>query len=293
MSADVIPSESRAVTAGSTPDRYCVVGNPVAHSRSPWIHAAFARLTGESIEYDRLLVPLDGFVDGLRTFAASGGKGCNVTVPFKFEAAGFAHRLTDRALLAGAANTLRFETDGIHADNTDGAGLVADIERNAVVPLAGSTLLLVGAGGASAGALGPLVAAAPARLVVVNRTPARAEALVARHAAWARASGTVLEAVPIAELNESFDIVVNATSSSLEGGGIPVPPLVLRPGTLALDMMYGPASRPFLSWAQRYGAAPRDGLGMLVEQAAEAFRFWRGVQPPTQDVLAALRAEMA
>ncbi len=282
MSADVIPSETRAVTAGSTPDRYCVVGNPVAHSRSPWIHAAFARLTGESIEYDRLLVPLDGFVDGLRTFAASGGKGCNVTVPFKFEAAGFAHRLTDRALLAGAANTLRFEADGIHADNTDGAGLVADIERNAGVPLAGSTLLLVGAGGASAGALGPLVAAAPAR----------AEALVERHAAWARACGTVLEALPIASLAESFDIVVNATSSSLEGGGIPVPPLVLRPGTLALDMMYGSASRPFLSWAKRYGAAPRDGLGMLVEQAAEAFRFWRGVQPPTQDVLAALRAEM-
>ncbi|XAH24559.1 shikimate dehydrogenase [Xylophilus sp. GW821-FHT01B05] len=270
-------------------DRYCVIGNPVAHSRSPWIHARFAALTGEAVEYDRQLVPLDGFADGIRAFMAAGGRGCNVTVPFKFEAAALAQQLSARAQLAGAANTLRFDADGIHADNTDGAGLVADIERNAGVPIRGQRLLLVGAGGAAAGVLGPLISAGPARVVLANRTHARAQELVARHAAWARNAGVALQALETAALAEPFDIVVNATASSLGGGGIPVPAQVLRPGTLAVDMMYGPAAQPFIDWAQQHGAVARDGLGMLVEQAAESFRFWRGVQPPSTEVLAELR----
>ncbi|WP_198970038.1 shikimate dehydrogenase [Xylophilus sp. ASV27] len=280
MSADASPLQ----------DRYCVVGNPVAHSRSPWIHARFAALTGQALTYERLLVPLDGFAEGVRAFMAEGGRGCNVTVPFKFEAAALAQCLTERARLAGAANTLRLDADGLHADNTDGAGLVVDIERNAGVPIRGRRLLLVGAGGAAAGVLGPLISAGPTRVVLANRTHARAEELVARHADWARAAGVALQAAQTAALAEPFDIVVNATASSLSGGGIPVPAQVLRPGALAVDMMYGSAAQPFLEWAARHGAVARDGLGMLVEQAAESFRFWRGVQPPAAEVLAELRS---
>ncbi len=272
------------------PSRYCVVGNPVEHSRSPWIHARFAGLTGEAVAYGRQLVALDAFAADVRAFAAGGGRGCNVTVPFKFEAAALADRLTDRARIAGAANTLRFENGEVHADNTDGVGLLRDIEDNARVPLAGRDVLLMGAGGAAAGVLGPLLGAAPKRLVVVNRTAERAADLVKRHQALARLSGTVLEAVEIRRLDENFDVVVNATASSLAGTGIPVHHTVLRPGALALDMMYGPAARVFLEWARGHGAVARDGLGMLVEQAAESFLYWRGVRPPSAVVLAELRA---
>ncbi|MBL8305915.1 MAG: shikimate dehydrogenase [Rubrivivax sp.] len=274
-------------------DRYAVAGNPVAHSRSPAIHAAFARQTGQAVDYGRLLCPLDDFAATVRAFAAAGGRGCNVTVPFKFEASALAARCSERARRAGAANVLRFDDDGWFADNTDGAGLVRDIEVHAGVPIAGRCVLLVGAGGAGAGVLGPLLERRPAGLTVANRTLEKAEALVHSHADWARDQGALLEARPLASPGTGYDIVLNASATSLQGQASPVPPTVLAPGALAVDLMYGAAAEPFLAWARAAGATARDGLGMLVEQAAEAFFVWRGVRPAAAPVLAWLRAEIA
>jgi shikimate dehydrogenase len=276
--------------AGAPADRYCVFGNPVEHSQSPWIHARFAQLTGEKLQYGKRLAPLDGFAQAVRDFRAEGGKGCNVTVPFKFESPALATRLTPRAQLAQAANTLRFDADEVLADNTDGIGLVNDIGRNAGVDLAGRNVLLVGAGGAAAGVLGPLIEARPRRIVVANRTRPKAALLVQRHAALAQQYGVELQAPGLEELQGVFDVVINATASSLGGGAVPVPARVLRRGALACDLMYGPAAQGFIDWAAAHGAVPRDGLGMLVEQAAEAFLLWRGVRPPSAQVLAELRA---
>ena len=273
------------------PSRYVVAGNPVAHSQSPFIHAEFARQTGEALTYDRLLSPLDAFAATVRDFAVGGGAGCNVTMPFKFEAFELAGERTPRATLARACNVLRFDATGWTGDNTDGAGLVADIGNNAGVCLHGARVLLIGAGGGAAGALGPLLAAGPAELVVANRTEARAAALAARHAP--AAAGTVLRAASLEDAGRAFDIVVNASASSVAGAAVPVDAAVLRPGALALDMMYGAPAEPFLAWARAHGAVGRDGLGMLVEQAAEAFFFWRGLRPRTADVLAALRRRVA
>ena len=284
MKADI----ASAVTA----DRYAVLGNPVAHSRSPFIHALFAQQTGQAVAYERVLCALDGFAASVREFAAQGGRGCNVTVPFKFDAPALAAHVTERALLAGAANVLRLDADGWWADNSDGVGLVRDIEGNAGVALAGKRVLMVGAGGGSAGALGPLLQARPAVLVVANRTVAKAQALVDRHASVADAHGVRLVAAGLADAGEAFDVVLNASASSLQGAPVPVPARVLAPGALALDLMYGPAAEGFLAWARDAGAVPRDGLGMLVEQAAEAFHFWRGVRPLTAPVLAAVRADI-
>lgn len=281
------------MTTTPAPDAYCVMGHPVEHSRSPWIHARFAELTGQRIDYTRRLVPLDGFAQALADFAAAGGRGCNVTVPFKHDAARLATHASKRVRRAGAANTLTFLPDGsVQADNTDGLGLVADIVRNAGVELAGRDVLLVGAGGAAAGVLAPLLEQAPRRIVVVNRTAARAQALVQAHADLAAARQVALQALPIEEPGTGFDVVVNATASSLAGGDVPVPDTVLRTGTLAYDMMYGPAAQGFMDWARARGAVPRDGLGMLVEQAAEAFSLWRGVRPPAAQVLQELRAQL-
>ena len=275
-------------------DKYCVLGNPVEHSKSPWIHARFAQLTGQDIVYGKKLIALDGFVAGINAFRSAGGKGCNITVPFKFEAAPLATTLTDRARLAQACNTLRFDgASAIHAGNTDGLGLVDDIQGNAGVAIAGRDVLLIGAGGAAAGVLGPLVEAGPRRIVLTNRTVGKAQALVDRHAALAREHGVELAAVALRAAGGPFDIVVNATASSLSGSGIPVPDSVLKPGALAVDMMYGPAADGFMAWAKAHGAVPRDGLGMLVEQAAEAFLVFRGVRPPSAQVLAELRASLA
>ena len=283
-------SAIRAVTAS----RYAVVGNPVGHSQSPFIHAAFAAQTGEPITYDRLLCPLDGFAAAAREFAASGAGGCNVTMPFKFEAYALAERRTARADAAGACNVLRFDANGWFGDNTDGAGLVRDIERNAGVALRGTRVLLIGAGGGAAGALGALVAAGTAEVVVANRTVARAQALVARHrTALAGAESGRVAATTLESCGTAFDIVVNASASSASGAAVPVATTVLRRGTLALDMMYGPAADAFLAWAEAHGARGRDGLGMLVEQAAEAFALWRGRAPETAPVLAALRRRLA
>ena len=271
-------------------DRYVVAGNPVEHSQSPFIHAEFARQTGQAMEYGRQLWPLGGFADAVRALAESGAKGCNITVPFKFDAYREGKHLTARARLAQAANVLRFDAEGWLADNTDGVGLVNDIERNAGVALAGQRVLLIGGGGAAAGALGPLLAAQPRSLVVANRTLDKARALVERHAPVA--GDAELRASTLSACGEGFDVVVNASASSLQAAAVPVSPAVLAPGALALDMMYGPAAQPFLDWAAAHGARGRDGLGMLVEQAAAAFELWRGVRPATAPVLAALRARM-
>lgn len=273
-----------------TADRYAVAGNPVEHSRSPLIHSLFAQATGQAVDYGRLLCPLDAFKPTISAFAADGAKGCNVTVPFKFEAFEMAARRSPRAELAQAANTLRFDSEGGWlADNTDGVGLVRDITVHAGVPLAGQRILLLGAGGASAGVLGPLIEARPAEIVMANRTVEKAQAIVDRHAAWAAQHGVKLSARSLADPGQAFDVFINGTAASLSGSGIPVGPQVLRPGTLALDMMYGPAAQTFLQWARDHGAVARDGLGMLIEQAAEAFYIWRGVRPDTKPVLAHMR----
>jgi shikimate dehydrogenase len=278
----------------ATLSRYAVVGNPVAHSQSPFIHAAFATQTGEPVAYERVLCPLDGFAAALRAFAAGGASGCNVTMPFKFEAFGLVARTTARARLAGACNTIRFDADGWLGDNTDGAGLVRDIERNAGVALRGARVLLIGAGGGAAGALGPLMASGASEVVVANRSVDRAVALVARHRSDrdAATSSARLAAASLDSCGEGFDVVVNASASSVAGAPVPVAPAVLRPGSLALDMMYGPAAAGFVRWAEAHGAIGRDGLGMLVEQAAEAFALWRGVAPETAPVLSALRQRL-
>lgn len=274
-------------------DHYCVMGNPVEHSKSPWIHARFAALTGQSLEYGKQLVPLRGLAPAVHAFQSAGGCGCNITVPFKFEAAALATQISQRVTLAGAANVLSFSGDAILADNTDGLGLVNDIQRNAGFDLRGRHLLLIGAGGAAAGVLGPLLLACPASISLVNRTRHKAELLMARHAALAARHGVELAVRELQDLKSGFDVVINASASSLAGGSVPVSGRVLKAGTLAYDMMYGAPAQAFLSWAGEGGAQTRDGLGMLVEQAAEAFLIWRGVPAPVQQVLAELRSLMA
>ena len=274
-------------------DLYRVIGNPVSHSQSPWIHTRFAALTGQTLQYDKQRVPVDGFVSAVQQFFAEGGRGCNVTVPFKFEAAALATQVSDRAQLAQAANTLTVQNGTVQADNTDGAGLVNDIQRNAGFDLAGRRILLIGAGGASAGVLAPLIQTQPASITVANRTVDKAHALVNRHTDLALLQKTELVAQTLQGLEGDFDVIINATTSSLSGGAVPVAASTLKPGALAYDMMYGPAAQGFMTWAREHGAQPRDGLGMLVEQAAEAFVVWRGVLPPSQQVLAELRANLA
>lgn len=263
-------------------DRYCVIGNPVAHSKSPAIHAAFAAHTGQQLIYERCLAPLDAFAATVQGLVDAGCKGANVTVPFKLDAAALADTLSDRAHAAGAVNTLSFTANGIAGDNTDGAGLVNDILNNAGVAIAGKRVLLVGAGGAARGVVMPLLQQGPRELVIANRTAATAQALAVRF-------GGATSACEFADLAGQFDIVINATSASLAGDIPPVPAGAFGPGTLALDMMYGSEPTPFMRFAAGHGANARDGLGMLVEQAAEAFFIWRGVRPETAAVLASLR----
>jgi len=269
---------------------YCVMGNPIAHSLSPRIHMRCAQLVGIPLHYSARLVPLDGFLAAVREFAQQGGRGCNVTVPFKLEAAQCADTCSQQVQLAGAANTLTLQQDGtIHADNTDGIGLVWDIERNANFQLAGRDVLLLGAGGAAAGVLEPLMAAGVAHITVANRTQAKAEALAASHAQVAAQHGTELRTASPTAVERDFDLIINATASSLAGAAVPVTAHVLRPGALAYDMMYGPPAQGFMAWANQHGATARDGLGMLVEQAAQAFLLWHGVRPPSAQVLAELQ----
>ena len=272
-------------------DAYCVFGNPIAHSKSPAIHAAFAQQTGEAIVYERRLAPLDGFALAARGFAAEGGKGANVTVPFKLDACALATELTPRAKAAGAVNTLRFDGDVILGDNTDGAGLVADIVRNAGVAIAGKRVLLLGAGGAARGVVLPLLQEQPQELFIANRTVATAQALVAQFQEAGQAVDG-LHAGGFEQPEGQFDIGLTATSASWAGDLPPVPATVFGSHTLALDMMYGAQPTVFMDFAAQHGAQVRDGLGMLVEQAAEAFFVWRGVRPDTQELLALLRGAL-
>jgi shikimate dehydrogenase len=262
------------------PDKYAVIGNPIAHSKSPEIHAAFARQTAQDLSYERILSPLDGFADTIKRLILEGYAGCSVTVPFKFEAYGLATDLTKRAQSAQAVNTLRF-ADGV-GDNTDGIGLVADIMRNLGISLMGKQVLLMGAGGAAAGVALPLLEAG-AVLSIANRNLSKAEQLAA--SLMQKVQANIYSAFE----NDVFDVVINATSSGLSDE---LPPLYagnFAPGALAYDMMYG-RDTPFMKFAREHGAQVADGLGMLVEQAAEAFYIWRGVRPDTVPVIAQLRS---
>ena len=277
-------------------DTYCVFGHPIEHSKSPWIHARFAQLTDQDLVYHKTLAPLDGFANSLLAFQIQGDKGCNVTLPFKTQAAALATHCSPRVSLAQACNTLKFDGSTLYGENTDGLGLVTDLVRNAGCQLKGQSILLMGAGGAAAGVLGPLLSEKPRQLWVCNRTVDKATQLVQRHATLAAEQGVDCQAMSLQHeglFSQSFDVVINATSSSLQQGQVPVPPSVLQSGGMACDLMYGPAAQGFMQWATAGGAQARDGLGMLVEQAAESFYVWRGVRPPTAPVLAELRALLA
>ena len=270
-------------------DRYCVLGNPVAHSRSPAIHAQFSAQCRQDLVYEALLAPLDGFAGTVRQFVAAGGKGANVTVPFKEEAFRLSIQRSPRAERAGAVNTLAFAGEEISGDNTVGAGLVRDIDVNLGFPLAGKRILLLGAGGAARGVIVPLLACRPLGLFIANRSAGKAEALARQFADLA-----AVDAGNFAKTaGKQFDAVINATSASLAGEALPLPAGIFAPGCLAYDMMYGKGETPFLALSRAQGAEYlADGLGMLVEQAAEAFLVWRGVRPDSVPVLAALREQL-
>jgi shikimate dehydrogenase len=265
-------------------DRYAVIGHPVAHSSSPLIHAEFARQTGADIAYDLLPAPLDGFRATVLAFRDAGGRGLNVTLPFKREAWQLATRRSDRAEGARAVNTLTFDRGGIAGDNTDGAGLVRDVELNLGFALAAKRLLVLGAGGAAWGIVLPLLASGIAHLTVVNRTVSRAEELKRHLARFANVEACGYESLA----GGRFDLVINATSAGLRDDAPLIPRTVFAPGALAYEMVYGKLT-PFMRFAAACGAQVADGLGMLVEQAAESFLVWRGVRPETAPVIEMLR----
>ena len=267
-------------------DQYAVFGNPIGHSKSPIIHTAFARQTGQDMSYKSILAPLDGFDDAVEAFIAAGGRGANVTVPFKQEAFQLVTRLTPRAELAGAANPLVFEGDEIFGDNTDGVGLLRDITINLGYPVAGKRVLLLGAGGASRGVVGPLLEAGITSLAIANRTVPRAKLVAERFAPLGPVTGCGYDELA----GQSFDIVINATSASLSGSMPALPVGIFAPGSLAYKMMYGMGDTPFRIFAREQGAAIiSEGLGMLVEQAAESFFVWRGVRPEVRPVMELLQ----
>lgn len=262
-------------------DLYAVMGNPIAHSKSPLIHAEFARQLQQDLRYERILVSLDGFAVAIRHFIELGGCGLNITVPFKLDAWRIANELTDRASAAGSVNTLSFRDGKIFGDNTDGAGLVNDIRHNLKFEIRDTRILLLGAGGAARGVVQPLLAEAPRELVVVNRTAGKALQLAEEFGITEKTYGELAGA--------QFDIVINATSSSLKGELPPLPSGLFSGNALAYDMMYSRESTPFLDFSGAEGASIlADGIGMLVEQAAESFFVWRGVRPDTAPVIAKL-----
>jgi shikimate dehydrogenase len=271
------------------PARYAVMGNPVAHSKSPRIHALFAHQFRHHIEYTAIQVDEGGFAQAVEQFRANGGAGLNVTVPFKQEASRLAGHLSERAKTAQAVNTLRFDPDGrLFGDNTDGAGLVHDLERNLGVQLKDKRILILGAAGAVRGVLQPLLHRNPALIVIANRTVSKARDLAEEFAHFGK-----VEASGFKELKgKHFDIVINGTAASLKGEVPPLPDNLFTTHALAYDMMYGEKSKPFLDWAAVHGATQVvDGLGMLVEQAAESYLIWHGVRPETRSVIEKLRAE--
>ena len=276
--------------SATAPDRYVVIGNPVEHSKSPRIHALFAAQTAQDLTYERLLAPIDGFVSSVRAFIAAGGRGANITVPFKEEAFRLADQLSARAAAAGAVNTLRFDTNGtIFGDNTDGAGLVRDITANLRRSLRDKQVLLLGAGGAARGVILPLLLEGPARLYIANRTPAKAAALVNEFNMLPDTPPERLDGGSLSNLaGQHFDVIINATSAGLTDSALDLPDGLFAEGALAYDMVYG-RDTPFMQQALAAGAQVADGLGMLIEQAAESFSIWRGVRPQTQPVIQALR----
>lgn len=262
-------------------DRYAVVGNPIAHSKSPLIHTEFAKQTHQNISYERVLAPLDGFEATIRDLIKQGFKGVNVTVPFKFEAYVLCDYHTEQAKLAGAVNTIKFTEHGLWGNNTDGDGLIADITHNLNTLIEGKRVLLLGAGGAAEGVFQPMLVQKPAKLVVANRTLDKAENMVSK----SLDKTSQVTACTFEDLkNQQFDIVINATSAGLSDMALPVPSSVFAKNCLAYDMMYG-RETPFMQQARASGAQVADGLGMLVEQAAEAFSYWRGVRPETKSVM--------
>lgn len=270
-----------------TRDQYGLIGHPVAHSWSPFIHGMFARATAQPLVYRLYDVTPERFADTVREFREHGGRGLNVTVPYKVEAAELANELTERAQRAGAANTLSLLSDGIVGDNTDGAGLVRDLGINLGVTIAKRRILIAGAGGAARGVIGPLLALEPAEVVIAARTAQRAGALAERFAALGAVRGCALEELPPG----LFDVVINATSASLHGEIPTIPPGVIGARTLCYDMAYAKQDTAFVRWAREHGCGRAVlGWGMLVEQAAESFAVWRGVRPDTAPVLAALTA---
>jgi shikimate dehydrogenase len=271
-------------------DHYAVIGNPIAHSKSPMIHEAFARNTGQQLEYGRVLAPLDAFADTVEAMRMNGFKGANVTVPFKLEAFQLANKLTERAHDAGAVNTLIFSDEGITGDNTDGAGIVRDIEQNLQIPIAGKRVLLIGAGGAAEGVLHPILACSPALLVITNRTLDKALSMVKKVEEQGEYRFISVNAYAFDDLHgQEFDIVINATSTGLTDTLLPLPASIFSSQALAYDMMYG-RETPFMAFARQQNAQVADGLGMLVEQAAEAFYVWRGVRPETESVMQHIRS---
>ena len=271
-------------------NKYVVIGNPVEHSRSPQIHVMFASQAGIKISYRTLLAPHGAFEQTVRSFIEEGGAGANVTVPFKLDAFQMADVKTDRAAHAGAANTLIFSGNKIRADNTDGIGLVRDITQNLNEDLRGKRVLMLGAGGAARGVLLPLVQECPTEIVVLNRTEDKAHMLIDLIAAEAKVFGIETRSGSLTDSVRDFDVVINASSTSLEDAEIPLSVSAIRRGGLAYDMMYGKTESTFFKWAREAGASRKsDGLGMLVEQAAESFFLWQGIRPETSGVIRALR----
>jgi shikimate dehydrogenase len=275
--------------ASSKPDRYAVMGHPIDHSWSPFIHGMFARQTGQNLTYRLLDIPPEKFRSAAVEFFTTGGRGLNITVPHKPAAAEFVNRLSARAEAAGAVNTILAESNGeLMGDNTDGVGLLTDLTANLGLRIAGLRILILGAGGATRGVLGPLLDARPSMLTIANRTPERAAELVEEFSKPGTLSGCGFEDI---KDDEPWDLLINATSASLKGATPLISPTLIGPDTLCYDMAYGKGDTSFTRWAREQGAARTvKGWGMLVEQAAESFHLWRGVRPDTGSVLAALQA---
>lgn len=270
-------------------DQYAVFGNPVAQSKSPAIHARFAEQTGEQLQYSKQLVAEDAFSETADAFFAAGGKGLNITVPFKQDAYSYAAKLTVRARRAGAVNTLTMREGVVQGDTTDGVGMLRDITENLGWTVAGQRVLVLGAGGAVRGILEPLLEQQPQHVVIANRTVSKALQLSKAFAEMGYILGCDIDMLP----GQRFDLIINGTSASLQGSLPPLPDDLLHEGGRAYDMMYSAQPTVFLQWAQQHGAAATaDGLGMLVEQAAESFSIWRGVRPATQPVISAIRQEL-
>jgi len=267
-----------------TVEKYAVIGHPIEHSKSPFIHQAFAQQFNKSIVYEKVLAPLDEFAATVSRLQADGYLGANVTVPFKFEAFDACQELSARAQAAGAVNTLSFKASQLLGDNTDGCGLVNDILKHQQTSLAGKTILLLGAGGAAQGVVLPLLEQQPSQLTIANRSLDKAQLMAARFAADAARTQASLQVQTFADLSQGYDVVINATSAGLTDSALQMPALVFQQNTLAYDMMYG-RDTPFMQQARAAGARVADGLGMLVEQAAEAFYLWHGVRPDTTPVI--------